>query len=180
MNRMNKRGSLALSFFLLVLIVGVLAALYLIMESETARLGLLISIVIVVGTGIIFLFLQYSRGGHRLNKKMESLESLLPHESLDVLKGKYLAVYNHYLKLSEKDKRNFYGKLTKLREGLEEQLKAEKKIEILLKKLEKAGLQEMKKIYDELQQEVSKLSKVMQEKYYPYLMHLKERLEGGS
>ena len=83
------------------------------------------------------------------------------------------------MRLSEKEKQNFYGRVMKLRETLEEQLKTEKKVEGLLQNRSSGSLRERQKKYEEIQSLLPTLSKATQEKYYSQLVQLKEELERG-
>ena len=104
---------------------------------------------------------------------------MLNEESHSVLKEGYLEIYNLYLKLSEGRKQNFYGKVTKLREGIEVQLKAEKKVQELLGS-RKGDISDQKKQYLEAYKEYEKLSEKIKKKYYPDLVNFRDQLERGK
>ena len=113
-------------------------------------------------------------------KARKKLAPLLNEESSEVLKENYLGMYNLYLKLSESHKQNFYSKVTKLRETIEEQLKTEKRIEDLFQKITTCQtLLEQKKMYLEIYKNYQKLPSKMQSKYYAQIVNLREQLETG-
>ncbi len=133
-------------------------------------------LVLAVVMGIIVAFKSKK---HQLRKLLQEMERRVSSESADALKGKYVQIYNLYLKLSEKNKPNFYGRITKLREKMEEQLKAAKKVEELLQKSTVTNISLLRKQYDEMYGYFRKLPASMQQKYYPQIMHVKEVLEKG-
>ncbi len=116
----------------------------------------------------------------KLRKKLNRLLYTVNEESTETLKEAYQEVYRLYLKVSEKHKSNFYSKIVQLREKIEEQLKAEKKVEELVQNSTQVGFAEMKTIYDELYTHYLKLPAKTQHKYSIHLNHLKDQLERGS
>ena len=111
---------------------------------------------------------------------MKKLRPLLGEEATEVLKDGYMGVYNLYMKLSEKHKQNFYTKVTKVREHIEEQLKAEKKIEHLMEDETKGDLKERKQRYLDMYHHYQKLPAKVQKKYYSHIVHLRDQLERGK
>ena len=102
-------------------------------------------------------------------------------EGTDALKDHYKGIYKLYMKTSEKNKQNFYANVTKLREHIEEGLKAERMIQ---KQFEQAGqaadLLSQKKSYLKIYKEYQKLPAKTQEKYYHKIVDLRARLEAGQ
>lgn len=117
---------------------------------------------------------------NKLRKKLKKLNLLLAQGSSQKLKQGYLEVYNLYLKLSDKHKQNFYTKITKIRESIEENLKAENNIVKLLEKSGRGGLDEQKTNYREIRRNYQKLSPKIKEKYYQDIVRLRERMERGT
>ncbi|MEK6846414.1 MAG: hypothetical protein AABY26_06655 [Nanoarchaeota archaeon] len=154
-------------------------------ESEAAGADMLWTILLllaVFAVGLLtgFLYWKHLLTPARMRKKLAQLTLMMEEESLEVLKDAYLAVYKHYLKLSESQKPNFYAWVDKLREQIEEQLRAEKKMETLMQKSMRGSLAEQKKLYVEMHGHYQKLSRKTREKHYHSLAQLKDRLERGN
>jgi len=115
-----------------------------------------------------------------LRRRLRKLGPMVSEESADLLKGEYLGIYKLYGKLSEKHKANFYSKVTQLRENIEGQLKAEKKIEELLQNENNGDIKEQKKNYLGIYGQYQKLPAKVQQKYYPHIVSLREQLEQGK
>ena len=167
-------------FILVILVLAVLAVFYFKVESESIKtllLSLLIIVVLFGGGTMLMMLLQRAT---KLRKRLKEMETALSQEPLDVLKSKYLEIYAIYMKLSEKEKQNLYARVTKVRGQIEEQMKAEKKVEQLLEQAGKGTIAEQKENYDALHDYYDKLSQKTQEKYYSQLMQVKEQLEKGT
>jgi len=147
--------------------------------EEILLIALLSAAVIIVALGIILSLLLMSKS-RKLRKLLKELEHRTSRESAETLKGKYVQAYNLYLALSEKNKQNFYARLTKLREKMEGQLKAAKRVEELLQKSAVTNIALLRKQYDEMYGYFRKLPTAEQQKYYPQIMHVKEVLEKGK
>lgn len=153
--------------------------------SEVAGAEMLWTILLLLAVFVVGLLTGYLYWKHlltpaRMRKKLAQLTLMLEEESLEVLKEAYLAVYKHYLKLSESQKHNFYARVDKLREQIEEQLRTEKKMETLMQKSMRGSLAEQKKLYVEMHGHYQKLSRKTREKHYHSLAQLKDRLERGN
>ncbi len=140
----------------------------------TLAAGVVILLAVLVGM-IIYL----ASKKRKLRKLLREMERRVSLEPTDSLKSRYVQAYNLYLKLSEKNKQNFYGHITKLREKMEEQLRATKKVEELLQKSTVTNIPLLRKQYDEMYNYFRKLPASMQQKYYPQIMQVKEVLEKG-
>ncbi|MBI4983267.1 hypothetical protein HZC32_01345 [Candidatus Woesearchaeota archaeon] len=145
------------------------------LATTLAFLSLAVLLLLVIVS--IFLFATPSS---RLRKKLKKLTSVTEEESIEVLKGEYTKIYNAYLGLSEKKKQNFYALVNNLREQIEEILRAEKKVEELVEKTARCSIEEQKALYPELYNHFLKLPAKTRDKYYPSIVHLKERLERGT
>jgi parallel beta-helix repeat protein len=149
-------------------------------EPTPVRTLALSSLALLAVFGGIFAYWQFAYGPNRLRRKLKKIVPLLDEESSEVIKGKYLGMYNLYLKLSESHKQNFYSKLTDLREKVEVQLKAEKKIGELIQQENKGNIEDQKERYLAMYQNYQKLPGKVQQKYYQHIVHLKEQLERGK
>ena len=147
------------------------------MNSSILILVFILAIVLAVA-GLIYWY--YFHPPHRMHRKLKNTASVVLLRSGDNLKNSYLDIYNLYLRLSEKHKSNFYTKITKLREKIEEQMKAEKRIQELIPKSNFGGVEERKAVYLEMHQNYQKLPKEVQHKYYPDIVNLREQLERGN
>lgn len=163
---------------ILLLILGGLGWGYFQVEKESFKIAILSCAAAVVVAGI-FMILILTSTKNKLRKLLKELENSVPQESADALKSKYVQAYNLYLKLSEKNKQNFYGRIANLREKMEEQLIAALKVEELLQKSTVTNISLLRQQYDEIQGYFRKLPSSMQQKYYPQVMHVKEVLEKG-
>lgn len=152
--------------------------------AATGSNGSLITIAIIAFSVVIvflifMIWLEFTPHS-KLRKKLNRLLHTVNDESTETLKEAYQEVYHLYMKVSEKHKSNFYSKIVQLREKIEEQLKAEKKVEELVQKATQVGFVEMKPIYDELYTHYLKLPAKTQQKYSIHVRHLKDQLERGS
>lgn len=138
------------------------------------------SLTVLAAFGGIYVYWQFAVAPGRLRRKLKKLAPMLGEESSELLKEHYVEVYNLYMKLSEKHKQNFYSKVTKFREQIEEQLKAEKKIEELLQLSTKGSFAEQRKVYLEIYDTYLKLPVKVQQKYYSNIVHLRDQLERGK
>ncbi len=174
----NKRGSVVLSFILLVMIIGGLSTGYFLVKNEELKLVLLLLVAVIGLIGTPIIIFQLVGKARKIRKRLKQIETLIPVESLETLKDKYLEIYTLYLKLPERDKQNFYGRVTQLREKLEGQLKAEKKLQLLLEH-DAGTLEQQQQQYEEMNLLYEKLPLKVQEKYSVALTQRKEELEGG-
>lgn len=169
------------SFLLVGIIIAGLVALYLFfIKDEAMKKILLVVLLAAVVLSIIFLAMVFSHGPHRIRAKLKEIEPLLSQQSAEMLKEKYVEIYTLYMKLPEKWKSNFYAKISGIREQVEEQLKAEKKVVFLLEQADKAAWSELRQLYDELYTSFQKLPQQVQEHYYSRIIMLKEKLGKGS
>ncbi|MEK6939422.1 MAG: hypothetical protein AABX31_01725, partial [Nanoarchaeota archaeon] len=113
-------------------------------------------------------------------RMLKKIEPMVGSEPMDEIKKLYLKAYNSYMKLSEKKKQNFYGRINSLRESLEEHLQNEKKLERLLQDTEKGNISDQKKKYLDLYAIYEKLPRKVQNQYYPQIVQLRDRLERGN
>ena len=148
-------------------------------ESPLARNATLASIAALLVFGGVYASWYLTSPRNRIKRKLRKIHPMLGQESHDILKTGYLEIYHLYLKLSEGHKQNYYSKVTKLREKLEDQLKAEKQVQELLEN-RKGDIKEQKEQYLEAYQEYQKLPEKVKKKYYPELVHFRDQLERGK
>ena len=162
-----------------ILIAGLVGLYLFFIQDEMIKKILLVALVVVVLLSIVVLSIEFSRGPHRLRAKIREIEPLLSQESAEMLKDKYVHIYELYMKLPEKWKQNFYAKVSGIRERVEEQLKAEKKLVFLLEQSDKAPVSEWKPLYIQLYASFQKLPQQVQGHYYTRVIALKEKLGKG-
>ncbi len=154
--------------------------IYLLIEDELVKK---VSLVVLALVLLVLLFILYKNKIHlpySLQKKLNKAESLLQQESIETIKAFYLKIYHLYLKLSEKQKQNFYSRINALRENIEKILQAEKKVKEGLAKIEsKPNFSELKEIYQKINQHYQQLPEQIQQHYYSQLTELKSKLERG-
>ncbi|MBS3127335.1 hypothetical protein J4228_04170 [Candidatus Woesearchaeota archaeon] len=177
---MNKKKLLALSLFIFILIITILSMLYLMTESSTGRIIILILLVIITVLGAGDAIWHVISPERSLSQKLQRFSSSLTQEPIDVLKERYLELYNLYLKLSAKQKRIFYAEINRIREKIDEQLQAEKNIERLLEESSSGNISQQQKKYEEIKSSLQKLSLETRRKYQSQLAYLQERLESGK
>lgn len=170
----NRQGLLFLGLALIVLI-----ALHFFVAGETVKMLILSAVIIISMFALSVGMRELFNPASRLRQGLEHLEHHLEESSSAALQEKYLHLHDLYLKLSEAEKRNFYGRLVKLRELLESHLHIEKRVEHLLEAVKKGTLVQRKKIFHELEKEFKKLPRLASEKFYPHLLHAQEELEKG-
>ncbi|GEM_PF-2475696 len=174
-----KGKSILLFLFLSALIAGDLS-IYLLIEDELVKK---VSLAVLALVLFIILFTFYKNKihlPHSLKKKLTQAENLVPQESTEVIKSFYLKIYHLYLKLSEKQKQNFYSRINALRENIEKILQAEKKVKEGLAKIEsKTNFSELKEIYQKINESYQKLPEKVQQNYYSQITALKSKLERG-
>lgn len=180
MKTKNERGAVQfpLLFIIISLIIFVITAL---LTSSEAVKELSIALFIVVFLfGVIYSYFHYGGKSQKLRRLLQDLEKNVTEANIEDLKSKYLQAYNCYLKVSEKHKQNFYARLEKLRETIEEHLKNQKRLEMLLENTIKMSIQERKLNFQNVMDFFQKLPKKEQEKHYPRIVPLKEQLERES
>ena len=127
--------------------------------------------------GAVLTYWQLAYAPTRLRRKLRKVRPLLDIESADLLKGSYMSIYKLYMKLSEGHKRNFYTKVTKLREKVEVQLKVEKKMQRLFTQKNEGSLGERKKNYLHIYDSYRKLPSKVQKQYYSQIVKLRDELQ---
>lgn len=159
------------SLFFVAAILGVLGLIgYFLFSPQILKMLSLALIGLMVLLMAVLLF--SGNKVSKLRKTLQELESRLLQESAEELKELYLRAYGAYVKMGEKEKVNFYGRLMKIRERLEESMKAEKELQELV-----AQETKKKEQYAHAHALYQKLPQTVQQKYYPQLMELKEKAQ---
>lgn len=180
---MQKRGDLKLIGLIMALLIDVLFLAYLgirIGKEPNLKIAVIslwiILAVLIIGT-FTYLYLAYPP--ILIRKKLKMADSLVKEETIETIKAFYAEVYGLYTRLSEKHKQNFYGRVMKIKEAVEEQLQLEKKMEELFYKANKGLMTERKKVYDQLYEIYQRLTVKTKQKHYPKIVQLREGLERG-
>lgn len=175
----TKRGHSSVPLIFIAVSLLLLSVLYFIVKEENLKLMILIMSLTVLLIGIIIFYLSTTAIKRKLHKQIKKLSANFNTSNLDILKQNYMDIYYNYMKLSEHKKQNYYGSITKLRQDLEEKLKAQKKLELLLQEASVGSIEEQKQKYTEIEKLFSQLPFPNQEKYTSTIQHLKEKLEKG-
>jgi parallel beta-helix repeat protein/cysteine-rich repeat protein len=146
-------------------------------DEGIGRTITLSSLALVAILGGVSVYWYFGYAPNRIRRRLRKIDPILGEESADVMKEGYKGIYRLYLKLSESKKQNFYSKVTKVREKIEEQLKAEKKIEELFHKTNDGVLKDRKRNYLEIYKNYRRLPAKTQQKYYQKIVHLRNELE---
>lgn len=173
-----QKKKFAINFIILVLILAALVLLYLQTLLDLFKMIILALMAVVVILGLLLLY-HFVGTPNRLRVLLGEMETGLLRESPGALKERYIHAYELYLALSETKKQNFYGRIMRLREKLEEQMKAEKKVEELLEPKNVHEVRQLQKTYEEMYHSYRLLTPRSQEKYYVQMMHMKDKLEKG-
>ena len=164
----------ALSLVLMLIVIASLGALYFVSKEPLTQKIILGFIALLFLLLLLDTISHFTSKAYKLRKLLSSIK--IREETMEVLKNEYMKIYSLYMKLSERKKQNFYAKVNMLREALEEQLRAEKKVQILLEDATRGSVDEQKKVYVELDKNFQKLAKKVQDKYRTQIMHIKEGL----
>jgi len=129
--------------------------------------------------GIFYIMLYFSSKKIKLRKSLEQLEKVLKKESINRLKFFYKEAYGFYLHVSEKNKQNFYGRLTKAREKIEDYLVTQKKLETLLRDAGAGTIKQQEAEFAEINSLFTNLPQKEQDVYFSAINLIKEKLETG-
>ncbi len=161
----EQKGSLSTFFLLALVLLTVIFVIVAILTKDKLWRALLIAGALLgVTIKLIYLYWHLSHLPSKLRKKLNFLTLALEKDSLDELRRKYLEVYDLYLKVTSKQKRNFYAKVIRVREQIEDKMAHSKKIEDLSNN--SGSYNTMKKYY-------RKLPKQEQDNYSAHLAHAK-------
>lgn len=112
----------------------------------------------------------------KLQKQLHQLSMLLHSGSREEIASLYEPVLAGYGGLSSSQKMKLHPKLMAVRERIEEQLQAQKKIEILLLNVGKGNLAKQRQNYETLYSWYQKLPAKIQQEYYSQIVHVRQGL----
>ena len=168
--------------FLIVspILLGLALVAYFVLKQKEYQLaslgfaGLVIVISLVVFTG------RFLSKHQQLRKKLNEINSITQGDSLERMKLAYGKIYDLYMRVSEKHKRNFYAEVTEIRERIERKMRIGKKLEIIIGNIGKGTIEQQKINYEELHKIYQRLPDSMKKQYYTHLIHAKKLLENGQ
>ena len=175
----SKRGSVTLLVFAVLILIGSIL-LYFMFDKEIYQLiGIpLFSVAILM---LIIDFVLWFKSPYRkIKEKFHKISSSLDNFPIDKMKPTYKEIYTLYMKLTEKQKQNFYARVNSLRESIEEKIKAAKNIELLLQDANVGDMEEKKERYEKIDGLLQKLAPEDQQRFSTKMAYYKEVLEGGA
>ncbi len=175
---MQKLGTITLWLFTLIITVAVLAALFFIIRTEPLKNLILSLAIIVIVFGVLLITGIYFHKESTMRRLLKELMSRLHDDPPEALKDQYLKAYNTYMKLSEKQKQNFYTRLARARETMEEEMQAEKDIQHQLQQAESAPLTALAELYKDIHLTYQRLPGKVQQRYYGMIANIKGKLQG--
>ena len=137
----------------------------------------LILLAILIILIIIYIYLTILHPSTKLRKKLEQAAELLDKAPLDVLKNKYMEIYNLYLKLTYSQKRNFYARVIQMREAIEHLMVKGKKIEAYLEDAQEGTISQRKKKYNQAFELHQTLPQSIKERFHADMANLRDKLE---
>ena len=158
------------------ILFGLGIAGYFVSPDKTYKMAALAFTGLMLIINLIVLIDHHFSKHQKLRRKLDSINSIAQGESLEKMKEAYKEIYNLYMKVSEKYKRNFYAKVVEIRERIERKLKACKKVEILVENIGKGTIKQQEKNYNELHAIYQRLPEQMKKNYYHHIVHAKELL----
>lgn len=164
-------------FLFIGIAVALLVFLYLYSSSETTKIVALFMLALVITLAAVFSYTELIHAPGRLSRKIIELTFRAKKESARELKDKYIGIHHLYMKLPHKHKQKFHPKITALRETLEKQLQAEKKIEKLLSEEWHKDVNKMRERYKKVHLYFQQLPANLQKKHYTQIISLREKLE---
>ncbi|MBI2662788.1 hypothetical protein HYX11_05000 [Candidatus Woesearchaeota archaeon] len=173
----TKRGHISLALIYLTVSLILLSILYFLIKDETLQLIIILLSFVILIVGLFIYFFSTTSLKRKIRKQISKIMFNLDAFSLDTLKESYLEIYRSYMKLSEKNKQNFYTSVNKLRQEIEEKLKAKKKLELLLDQSSIGNIEEQKKTLGNIHQLYQQLPHSDQEQYTAQIQHIQEKLE---
>ncbi len=174
-----KRWATYLWLLLVVAIESILWYLYSGMEDGTTKIISLVIMVVVLLVGIAFSFYEFAHSTRKMRKSLEDLDRLIVTGSFEELKKEYISAYELYMKLNEKGKANFFARISKFREKIEEQMRDEKKVEIYLQEMNEATMEEKKEVLAKLKEVFNNLPEGARQKHFARVNQAKQMLESG-
>jgi len=175
---LSKKGQTIGIFLGLVIVMSIFVILSIFVTQEILKIVFLSLAILSFVVGF-FLYWHHAYGPNKIRKMLRKIKPLLTEGTIDDLKQRYIEIYQEYMGLSAAEKKNFYTRVERLRETIEEFLRQRKRIEELLDHSGKGTIAEQKKKYEEIYIIYLKLPTAAKQKYYPHLVQWRERLEKG-
>lgn len=164
-------------FTLFFVAAAVLFILYKIVISPQLQL---MSLVLVGGTvfsagayGYSVLFSPVQK----LQRQLQQLSMLLHSGSREEIASLYETIFRGYEGLSSSHKVKLHSKFMTVRERIEEQLQAQKKVEMLQQYVGKGNLAKQRQNYETMYGWYQKLPAKIQQEYYSQIVHARQRLK---
>ncbi|MBT4936136.1 hypothetical protein HOL21_00665 [Candidatus Woesearchaeota archaeon] len=170
----KKKGEISLVFIGVAFVAAIVLA---ILREDTLSRGIAVGLAVISLCGGIFLYIKIVHPVKKLRKRITKFN---PKKSVNDNKTVYLDIYELYLKMSEKNKRNFYVPITHIRDTVEEQLRAEKKMQQSLNQTVRGDITQQKEAYESAYSQYQKLPDATKQQYYAQVVHLREKLENGK
>ncbi|GEM_PF-4568915 len=178
--RGNKKGKM---YHLPIIFLGVglllLIGLVLVADNELVTLIALGLAVLAVLGALVYVYIHIISPQRTFRRTLYLLTWNLHKYTIEELKELYQEVYKLYLRLPEHKKANVYASVTKLRESIEQKMKAAKKLERMMEGLAEGTIQELQKKYEEAKKVFEELSEGEKKKFQAALNAVKEKLERG-
>ena len=144
-------------------------------ESLKSYSLILVAILIIVIIGYVYLTILHPPT--ELRKKLKEANDLLDKAPLEVLKNKYIELYNLYLKLTYHQKRNFYGRVIQLREAIEHLMVKGKRIEAYLEDAQTGSISQRKKKYNQAFELHQTLPQAVKDRFHAEMVNLRDKLD---
>lgn len=175
----KNKGFIAFLIVSPILLILALTAYFVLKQKEyqLASLGFAGFMVIIC---IIILLDHFFSKPQRLRRKLDEINSITKGDSLEKMKKIYEQIYDLYMRVSERHKRNFYAEVTEVRDRIERKMRIGKKLEILVSNIGKGTIEQQKKNYEELHKIYVRLPDSMKNQYYSHIIHAKKLLEQGE
>ncbi len=159
----------------LLLLIGLA---YVADDERVTLIALGLAVVVVLGA-LVYVYIHIISPQRTFRRKLYLLTWNLHKYTIEELKDLYQEVYQLYLKLPEHKKANVYASVTKLRESIEQKMKAAKKLERMMEGLAEGTIQELQKKYEDAKKVFEELSEGEKQKFQSALNAVKEKLERG-
>ncbi|MEK6900499.1 MAG: hypothetical protein AABX05_05225 [Nanoarchaeota archaeon] len=184
--QISKKGSLLSLVLLVSIAVSIAGITYLLFSSSlsSASDSYMNAAIILITISTLIAVVSYVAWEfsalNKLRRLLRKIAPMIDSQSAASIKDSYLEIYSLYMKLSEKHKQNFYTRVNSLREQIEQHMQSEREIETLLQRTDSGSLQEQKINYMQVYKIYQQLPKKVQERYYPQIVQLRDRLERGN
>lgn len=170
-----KKGVVYGMTLLIIVILLALLGLFYLTQHDTIKTFSLVLFVIVFILGSVYVYVRLTSKKVRMHRHLQDFEKQLLDGDLEYLKKKYQLMHNHYLKLKEKHREQFFHAVENVHRKLEEMMVAEHKLQQLVDVKHK-DTKKQHKVVLEMHEHFNKLPKKTQEKYHHVLVYAKKQL----